>query len=73
MRRNPVSVSRLADYASDPHGFVTRRGDVRNAAAARAGTRHHDQLGREPLGWGWILWLAVGAAVVLFLARMMSQ
>jgi hypothetical protein len=52
---------------------VARRGDVRNAAAARAGTRHHDQLGREPLGWGWIVWLAIAAVVVLVLAEVISQ
>ena len=69
MARKSVAVSRLADYAADPEGFIERRGQVRNAAAARAGTRHHDNLGRSNrIGW-WLL-IASLVVVALVLARM---
>jgi len=65
MRQKAVAVSRLADYAADPDGFIKRRGGPRNAHAAAAGTRHHDRLGRSnAVGW-WILALALLGAVVL--------
>lgn len=64
-----VGVSQLADYASDPTGFIERlpEGGVRNAKAARAGTRGHDQLGKSGVDSG-IVWIAgaVIAAIVMF-------
>jgi hypothetical protein len=64
LARNTVSVSRLADYAADPDGFIKRKGKVRNASAARAGTRHHDALAKDsPLFW----WILIAALVLFFL------
>lgn len=46
MKQRRIAISKLAEYAADPEGYIERRGGVRNAAAARAGTEHHDNLGR---------------------------
>jgi len=46
VKKRRVAISKLAEYAADPEGYVERRGGVRSAAAARAGTKHHDNLGR---------------------------
>ena len=70
MKSKPIPVSRLADYAADPAGYKQRRGKVRNAAAARAGVRHHDQLGRSPFAIRWLVLVAVLVAVVIMVARL---
>ena len=69
MRRKAVAISRLADYASDPEGYIKRRGKVRSVSAARAGTRHHDALGRQPSIWRWALILGLLAAAAYLLAH----
>lgn len=66
MARKAVPVSRLADYVSDPDGFIARRGGVRNKRAARAGVRHHDALGRRSPDWVWVLVAVLVAGLLLF-------
>lgn len=68
MKRKALAVSKLADYAADPEGFVKRRGGVRSKSAARAGARHHYALGKPPsIGW-WLLLLALLFLLVLVIA-----
>lgn len=42
MSKKPVAISRLADYASDPEGFVARDGAPRNEVATAHGNRAHN-------------------------------
>jgi hypothetical protein len=71
MRKRPVPVSQLADFAADPEGFEARRGGPRSASAARKGIRHHDSLGKPPLLWPWYIGaLLLLAALIAFGTRL---
>ena len=48
MSKQPISISDLAAYASDPEGFVARRGRPANEAAAQYGREVHERFAREP-------------------------
>ena len=49
MSKRPISNSDLAAYASDPEGFVARRGAPANEAAAKYGRQVHERFAREPM------------------------
>ena len=49
MSKRPISISDLAAYASDPEGFVARRGAPANEAAAKYGRQVHERFAREPM------------------------
>lgn len=70
MGKRHIAVSQLADFASDPDGFVARAGAPRNRRAANAGIVHHKRLGRDT--WspriGFLVLLAALILVALAVA-----
>lgn len=48
MTKKRIPISKLAEYAADPDGYVSRKGSVMSPSAALHGTKHHDALGKPP-------------------------
>jgi hypothetical protein len=68
MSKPPISISDLAAYASDPEGFVARRGRPANEAAAQYGREVHERFAREPTRGRRRALDAVILALILLLA-----
>lgn len=65
MSKKPVAISRLADYASDPDGFIARDGAARNPEAAVYGNRAHNNAVSGGRGLQWKSVMLLGAAYAL--------
>lgn len=66
MKMKRVAISKLAEYAADPDGYVSRKGGVISATAAIAGTEHHDSLGKPPSRRVPILIVVLFALILFF-------
>jgi hypothetical protein len=68
----PVPVSKLAEYAEDPEGYCRRKGGARSEKAARYGSWRHATVASGRNRSGWLIKLAVLAALGYAAARYMG-